>query len=100
MAKKRGRRSQFTAEFVEQAVRLARESERSLEAVAKELGIAKGTLWKWCRRLEGPGAKAERVDATESPEEELIRLRKKVRELEMEKEILKKAAAFFAKNQT
>ena len=65
--------------------------------VAKELGIAKGTLWKWCKRLEGAGAKVEPVDTPESPEEELKRLRKKVRELEMEKEILKKAAAFFAK---
>lgn len=94
MARKKHR--QFTPEFKEQAVRLVEESGRPVRQVAAELGIGVTTLWKWCTEAEG-SVPAEVVGLPETPEQELQRLRKRVKELEMEKEILKKAAAFFAK---
>lgn len=89
------RRRQFTPEYKAEAVRLWRESGRSVKVVAAELGIGSGSLCRWTQELSG--RKPEVVDVALSPEEENKRLRKRVRELEMEREILKKATAFFAK---
>jgi len=96
---KRGRTRRFTPEFIAQAVQLVQESGRDLKDVAKQLGIGHSTLCRWCLRAEGKtaGEAHKIVDVAETPEEELKRLRKRVRELELEKEILKKATAFFAK---
>jgi transposase-like protein len=92
---KRKRRKQYTDEFKREAVRLWRESERPIGEIAKELGISQSALSRWAAVIEGP--QVEVVDVEETPELELKRLRKRVRELEMEREILKKAATFFAK---
>jgi len=98
MAKRAKRVRRFTPEFIEQAVRLINETNRPLSDVAKELGVGKSTLVKWRNKAEGRTHAAELVDRSEeTPAEELKRLRQRVRELEMEKSILKKAAAFFAK---
>jgi transposase len=90
------RPSKFDEEFKQDAVRLVRTTGRTCADVARELGMNRETLRIWVREAEerdseaGEGlAKAER--------EELARLRKKVAELEIEKEILRKAAAYFAK---
>ena len=98
--KRRGPRRQFTAEFKAEAVQLVNQGDRTLKEVARELGIGGTTLWKWCVEAEGgdTGRGQAEADATqETPEQELQRLRKENRELRMEKEILKKAAAFFAR---
>jgi len=92
---KRKPRRKFTLEFKQEAVRLWHESDRAIREVAKELGVAPGTLSRWAKEL-GDRPALEVVDVEESPEDELKRLRKRVRELEMEKEILKKATVFFA----
>jgi len=92
MARKRQIKRQFTPEFKEQAVRLVNEGDRPLKTVARELGVGASTLWKWCEATEAPRKVAE-APVAEAPEQEVLRLRKRVRELEMEKEILKKAAA-------
>ena len=89
-----GQRRQFTPEYKAEAVRLWKESGRPVAEIAAELGIGGGTLSRWGQQL---GGKLKVVDVELTPEEELKRLRKRVRELEMEREILKKAAAFFAK---
>ena len=89
MAKRR-RRKVYTPEFKAEAVRLFNEGDRSLGEVAKELGVARGSLWRWVEEAEGGSRTQEVVEQVETPEQELKRLRKKVRELEMEKEILKK----------
>lgn len=88
-----GGRKGYPAEFREEAVRLVRESGKSIESVAKDLGIGSETLRRWVRRAE----QDEASGLTPSEREELLRLRREVKILREEREILKKAAAFFAK---
>ena len=94
---KRKRTRRFTPEFIEQAVRLVNETEQSQKDVAEQLGVSRAALNRWIARAAGKTSASELVDVPETPEEELRRLRKRVRELEFEKEILKKATALFAK---
>jgi|KBSMisStaDraftv2_1062788.scaffolds.fasta_scaffold431637_2 transposase len=83
-----------SAEFRAEAIRLARESAEPLAQIARELGVKQSTLRMW--------VKASRVEAdpplAEKEREELQRLRQQVRTLRMERDILKKATAFFAKH--
>jgi transposase len=87
-------RRKFTDEFKAETVRLIKTSGRSIGSVAKELSLGETAVRRWVQKAEASGS-AE----TLSPDErsELQRLRKENRELRMEKEILAKATAFFAK---
>lgn len=87
------RRPTYTAEFREEALRRVRNSDEAISSIARELGISTPTLRTW---IAASRAKAE-VPAADSERTELTRLRKENRELRMEREILKKATAFFAK---
>jgi transposase len=93
------RPSKYPEEFRRDAVELVRSSGRSLREVGKELGVNHETLRNWVnaakRAGSGPRDGTEAISADER--EELRRLRKKVAELELEKEILRKAAQYFAK---
>ena len=84
-------------EFRKEAVRFVRESGKSVQEVAKDLGIARETLRRWVRQAEIDAG--EREGLTSAEREELKRLRREVEILREEREILKKAAAFFAKHQ-
>ena len=86
-------RKRFTREFKLEAVRRAESREMPMARLARELDISHATLNKWRRELSAASEPLQ----TQYEHEELLRLRKRVRELEIEKEILKKAAAFFAK---
>ena len=93
----RRKRRSFTPEFRADAVRLVREGSKSLPQVAKDLDLTESALRNWVREADG-GEGKESADALSTAErEELVRLRKEVRHLEMERDFLKKAAAFFAK---
>lgn len=86
----------YTPEFKAEAVRLATSGDRSVTRTAKDLGVALESLRKWVREAaiedgQHPGA------LTADEREELRRLRREVRVLQEEREILQKAAAFFAK---
>jgi transposase len=87
-------RRKFTDEFKAETVKLVRTSGRTIGSVARELNIGETVLRRWVQRAEVAGS----VDSL-SPDErsELQRLRKENQELRMEKEILRKATAFFAK---
>jgi transposase len=91
-----GRR--YPPEFKAEAVRLYRESHRSLREVSEELGISLEGLRHWIKQAEIDDGTREGLSSDER--EELRRLRREVKTLRMEKEILKKAAAFFAREET
>src|SRR3954453_6482533 len=94
---KRQRRS-FTDEFKASSVRLVLDEEKTVSQVARDLDLTASALRTWVER-----ARADRTQGktglTTAEREELSRLRKEVRELRMHRDILKKAAAFFAKDQ-
>jgi transposase len=88
-------RTQYTAEFKAEAVRLAQGSEASIRKVAAKLGVPAGTLTMWVREAEQPAGSSEPLSADER--KELQRLRRENARLQQEREFLGKAAAFFAK---
>ncbi len=88
-------RPMYPPAFKAEAVQLVRRSDKSLGAVAKDLGVADQTLRNWVRQAELDGG--ARDGLTQDEREELRHLRREVRTLRQEREILKKAAAFFAK---
>lgn len=85
-------RRKFTAEFRQEAVALVRRSGQSANQVAKELGISQTALSRWLREALRGASGANGFPAAE----ELKTLRREVERLRMERDILKKAAAFFA----
>ena len=83
------------AEFRERAVELAREREQPLRQLAADLGISDQTLHHWLKQADIDEGRREGLSTEERAE--LVRLRRANRVLEMENEILKRAAAFFAR---
>ena len=93
-----GRLSQYPEEFRREAVRLVRTTDKSMAEVSRDLGVNYKTLGNWVhsdkyreQRDAAPGA------ISESERHELTRLRKENAELKTEREILRKASAYFAK---
>lgn len=87
-------RPPYPPEFREQAVRLVRETGKTVTEVAHELGVSVESLRIWVKRQEIEEGKRDGLKAAER--EELERLRREVRVLREEREILRKAVAFFA----
>jgi transposase-like protein len=96
------KRRSFSAEFKAEAVRLCRVGDRSIGQVSKDLDLTEGALREWVKRAGGleDDGQVPAESLTTGEREELGRLRKQVKRLEVEREILKKAAAFFAKENT
>ncbi len=88
-----GKRRQFSREFKEEAVRLWAESGRPLAQIARELTVRTEQLRRWRRQLGT--VKPDRAMGSEA--EELRRLRRELEITRQERDFLKKAAAFFAK---
>ncbi len=84
----------YPAEFKLEAVRLVKESGRRISEVARDLGVTGESIRNWIRQYEIDNGEREGLNTSER--EELQRLRRETRILEEEREILKKAAAFFA----
>ena len=90
------RRSKYSPEFRERSIRVARESDRSIAAVAHDLGIHPETLRVWVRQDEAnDGTRTDRLTTAER--EELTALRREIRDLKRSTEILKAASVFFAR---
>lgn len=87
----------FTEEFKAQAVELVRSSGKSAGQVAKDLDLTPSVLRDWVRRAAKGKPLVGKSGVSLSEREELMGLRKEVRVLRMERDLLKKATAFFAK---
>lgn len=91
------KRRKHTDEFKREAVRVMESrGERTVADVAQSLGVQENLLHQWKRKFSDTAAEARR-ERGETPEEELKRLRRENAQLKRDHEILKKAAAFFAR---
>ena len=96
--KTRRPRRQFDDDFKAQAVRLVLDEGKSIPSVARDLDLTESNLRTWVARARADLTHG-RTGLTTAEREELVRLRKENRELRTDREILKKAAAFFVKHQ-
>ncbi len=94
---RRSRRS-FTDEFKAGAVRLVLDEGKTIPKVARDLDLTESALRLWVERARADRSKGK-TGLTTAEREELARLRKQLREVTMERDILKEAAAYFAKHQ-
>ncbi len=92
------KRQQFTSEFKREAVRLLKAGDRPAAVAARELGIPRNRLYKWAQDLEKKGATAFAGSGRpKASGDELAALKRENARLKAENEILKKAAAYFAR---
>ena len=91
-------RRKFSAEYRDEAVKMVIESGRPIAQVARDLGIVEGTLGNWVATYRREHA-GEEPALSVSERARLRELEREVADLRMEREFLKKAAAFFAKEQ-
>jgi transposase len=95
MAKRKRRR--FSPEFKADAVKLVQTSGRSVPDVARELDLTETALREWVKRSDIDAGKGPAGALTSAEREELVALRRETKRLRMERDILKAAATFFAK---
>jgi transposase len=94
-----GTRRQFSREFKVEAVKLVKERGVTVPQAARDLDVHENVLRKWVRELTADPQQAFPGQGVMKPEQaEIERLRKEVAKLKMERDILKKAAAYFAKD--
>jgi transposase len=94
---KMAKRRKFTKQFKDDVVRLINEGGKSVAEVCQDHNLYDSSVYEWLRQAEIDAGEGPAGALTSAEREELARLRKQVRELEMERAFLKKAAAFFAK---
>jgi len=93
-----GRPSKYPEEFRREAVELARSSDRSVAETARVLGISDGTLGNWINAAKAQErSEADPAALSDSERDELTRLRRETAQLRTDNEILRKAAAYFAR---
>jgi len=97
MGTKKRKRRKFSAEFKAETVRLVRDSDKSVTAIARELDLTETALRRWVQQAEVDLGRGPVGALTTSEREELALLRRENKRLRMERDILKKATAFFAK---
>ena len=91
------KRRRFSAEYKAETVRLVQRSGKSIGQLALELGIGETALRRWVEQAEVEAGRGPEGALQRSEREELVELRRENRRLRLEREILKKATAFFAK---
>jgi transposase len=87
----------YTPEFRNEAVTLVRTSGKSVAAIARDLGVSDASLHAWVHQADVEAGGGRPGELTAAEREELRRLRRENKVLQQEREILKKAAAFFAR---
>jgi transposase-like protein len=98
--KKRRARRAFTPEYKAEAVRLCKVGDRTVKQVALDLDLTETALRDWVKRADIDAGEGPPGALTTDERAELTQLRRENKRLQMEREILKKAAAFFAKEST
>jgi transposase len=93
----RRKRRTFTPKFKADAARLVTSGAKTIAEVVKEFELTETALREWVRRAEADAGTSPSNALTTAERAELIELRKRVKRAEMERDILKKATAFFAK---
>ena len=90
----------YSKEFKEEALKLLNQSEKPVSELARELGIRRNLLYKWKDQVEkkGPAAFGGSGRPREDQSSEMSRLKKELREVQEERDIFKKAAAYFARD--
>ncbi|HMY56542.1 MAG TPA: transposase [Candidatus Obscuribacter sp.] len=96
MSRKKQQKQVYTQEFRDTAIKLAMEGDKSTAEVARELGLPEWKLYSWVQAWNKKN-KQEEQSSSKSAEDKLKALEKRYKALEQENEILKKAAAYFAK---
>ena len=94
------RRRSFSTEFKADAVALFQSGNRTIRQIAQDLDLTESALRQWIKRADIDAGNGPASALTSTERDELTRLRRENRRLTMEREILKKAAAFFAKEGT
>ncbi len=100
MSGTRRKRRSFTPEFKAQIIRLVLQEGKSVTEVAREHDLLRTSVHDWVAQAKVDAGKGPPDALTTSEREELQRLRRENKRLQMEREILKKATAFFAKEST
>ena len=93
----RRKRRAFTKAFKAETVRLVVDGKRTIGEVARDLDLTESALRLWVHQAEVDAGRGKPGELTTAEREELQQLRREVKTLRLEREILKKAAAFFAK---
>lgn len=91
-----GTRRRYQREYKEQAVKAAKTGTKSVHQVALDLGIAPNMLYRWVKEYEADQEVKAFPGSGHARDEELDRLRKALKQAELERDILKKAVAYFA----
>ncbi len=91
------KRPRYTAEFKADAARLACQGDKSVGEIARDVGVSETALRRWMQQAEIDEGSGPIGALTTDEREELTRLRRENRQVKLERDFLKKAAAFFAK---
>ena len=91
-----GKRKRYTQEFKTEAVQLAEQSDKPLSQIAQDLGINANMLGRWRQEFR-EGKKTAFPGQGHPRDEEIARLKKELRQVKQERDFLKEAAAYFAK---
>lgn len=97
MEKRRRMRRRFSAQFKAETARLVRSGGKSIADVVRDLDLTRSAVERWVREAEIEAGRGPEGALKRAEREELVRLRRENEQLRMEREILKKATAFFAK---
>ena len=94
------KRRSFTPEYKAEVVALVRDGGKGIAALARDLDLTESAVRNWVSQSEADAGRGDGKVLTTAEREELSQLRRENRQLRMEREILKKATAFFAKEST
>jgi transposase len=94
------KRRSFTPEYKAEGVGLVRDGGKAISALVRDLGLSESAVRKWVALSDADGGRGDGKILSTAEREELTQLRRENRQLRMEREILKKATAFFAREST